>query len=86
MAGLGELLDGGHVEVLGGWGTQGDLEVLRPPSLSPAPCISSVWPLLTYILYVIVSCSVMSDSVTPWIIAHQAPLFMEFSKQEYWGM
>ena len=22
--------------------------------------------------------------VTPWIIAHQAPLFMEFSRQEYW--
>ena len=22
--------------------------------------------------------------VTPWIVAHQAPLFMEFSTQEYW--
>ena len=23
--------------------------------------------------------------VTPWAIAHQAPLSMEFSKQEYWS-
>ena len=22
--------------------------------------------------------------VTPWIVAQQAPLFMEFSRQEYW--
>ena len=27
----------------------------------------------------------MSDSVTPWTIALQAPLSMEFSKQEYWS-
>ena len=27
----------------------------------------------------------MSDSVTPWTIAHQAPLSMEFSRQEYWS-
>ena len=26
----------------------------------------------------------MSDSVTPWTVAHQAPLSMEFSRQEYW--
>ena len=29
--------------------------------------------------------SVMSDSTTPWTIAHQAPLSMEFSRQEYWS-
>ena len=30
--------------------------------------------------------SVESDSsVTPWAVAHQAPLSTEFSKQEYWG-
>ena len=23
--------------------------------------------------------------VTPWTLAHQAPLFTEFSKQEYWS-
>ena len=23
--------------------------------------------------------------VTPWLVAHQAPLFMEFPSQEYWS-
>ena len=23
--------------------------------------------------------------MTPWTVTHQAPLFMGFSKQEYWG-
>ena len=23
--------------------------------------------------------------VTPWTVAHQAPLFMEFSRQDYWS-
>ena len=33
-----------------------------------------------------VSSSVMSDSLrSPWTIAHQAPLSMEFSRQEYWS-
>ena len=27
----------------------------------------------------------MLDSVTPWTVAHQAPLSMGFSKQEYWS-
>ena len=28
----------------------------------------------------------MSDSfATPWTVAHQAPLSMEFSRQEYWS-
>ena len=28
----------------------------------------------------------MSNSfVTPWTVAHQAPLFMGFSKQDYWS-
>ena len=27
----------------------------------------------------------MSDSVTVWTIAHQAPLSMGFSRQEYWS-
>ena len=30
-------------------------------------------------------CSVVSSSVTPWTVAHQAPLSMEFSRQEYWS-
>ena len=28
--------------------------------------------------------SFMSDFVTSWTVAHQAPLLMEFSKQEHW--
>ena len=32
-------------------------------------------------------CSVFScvDSANPWTVAHQAPLSMGFSRQEYWG-
>ena len=30
-------------------------------------------------------CSVASNSVTAWTVAHQAPLSLEFSKQEYWS-
>ena len=29
-------------------------------------------------------CSVVSDSATPWTIAHQAHLSMGFPRQEYW--
>jgi len=32
-----------------------------------------------------VSCSVVSDSVTPQTVAHQVPLSMGFSRQEYWS-
>ena len=28
--------------------------------------------------------SVVSNSTTPWTVAHQAPLSMGFSRQEYW--
>ena len=32
------------------------------------------------------ACSVMSDSfATPWTVAHQVPLSMKFSIQEYWS-
>ena len=31
------------------------------------------------------SCSVVSDSAIPWTVAYQAPLSMEFSRQEYWS-
>ena len=27
----------------------------------------------------------MSDFATPWTVAHQAPLFVGFPRQEYWG-
>ena len=32
-----------------------------------------------------VSHSVVSDFVTPWTVAHQAPLSMEFPRQESWS-
>ena len=32
-----------------------------------------------------VNCSILSDSATPWIIAFQAPLSMEFCRQEFWS-
>ena len=32
-----------------------------------------------------VSHSVVSDSATPWAVSCQAPLSMEFSRQEYWS-
>ena len=31
------------------------------------------------------ACSVVSDSVTLWTVAHQAPLSKKFSRQEYWS-
>ena len=34
----------------------------------------------------VLSCSVVSDSFeTPWTVACQAPLTMEFSRLEYWS-
>ena len=33
----------------------------------------------------VLSHSIMFDSVTPWIVARQAPLSMGFSRQEYWS-
>ena len=32
-----------------------------------------------------VQSSVAANSVTPWTVAHQAPLSMGFSRQEYWS-
>ena len=34
---------------------------------------------------VCVSCSVVSNSTTPWTVACQAPPSMVFSRQEYWS-
>ena len=33
----------------------------------------------------VLCCSGVSDSETPWTVACQAPLLMEFSRQEYWS-
>ena len=32
-----------------------------------------------------VNCAVMSNSATPWTVACQAPLSVEFARQEYWS-
>ena len=37
----------------------------------------------SYSMCVCVSCSVISKSATPWTTAHQAPVSMGFSRQEY---
>ena len=40
-----------------------------------------------YLSLLLVSVSVVSESfVTPWTVAHQAPLSMGFSRQEYWSI
>ena len=44
-------------------------------------CVS---PQLIFLLLFCGICSVMFNFVTPWIVAHQAPLSMEFSRQEHW--
>ena len=56
------------------------------------PLLASFMELLIcfWSLYYMLCCversrSVVSDSVTPWTVAHQAPLSMEFSRQENWG-
>ena len=40
---------------------------------------------LIWCFCVCVSRSVISDSATPWTVARQAPLSMEFSRQEHWS-
>ena len=41
--------------------------------------------LLSYKIKRMCSHSVVSDSVTPWPVAYQAPPSMGFSRQEYWS-
>ena len=39
----------------------------------------------TQVFYMCVSCSSCLLFVTPWTVAHQAPLSMDFSRKEYWS-
>ena len=59
--------------------TSGEAEgITRPPLVStlPACCV----------FLCMLSCSVVADSFAPpWTVACQAPLSMEFSRQEYWS-
>ena len=48
----------------------------RHVQLAPEQC--------EFALCLCVSCSGMSDSATPWTLAHQVLLSMKFSRQEYW--
>ena len=54
-------------------------------------CISEVTDISSHSLdssllrYLVFSCSVVSDSATPWTIACQAPLSMGFPRQEQWS-
>ena len=38
-----------------------------------------------YLRLSLLLCSVASDSAAPWIVAHQAPRSMRFSRKEYWS-
>ena len=51
----------------------------------PLLLLPSIFPSISIYIYILLSCSVVSDCVTPWTVAHQAPLSMEFSRQEYWS-
>ena len=64
----------GDLGSIPGQGTRSHILQLRcwMPQLRPCMCVG-------------VSHSVMSDSVMPRTVACQAPLSMEFSRQEYWS-
>ena len=54
------------------------------PTLSPkSASINPINPIRSSVCVCALSCSVMSDSVTPWIVACQSPLTMRFHQQEY---
>ena len=62
---------------------------MEPQSHVPGSLVSWGWsqnqhPTRTRELVVLVR-SVVSDSATPWTVAHQAPLSMGFPRQEYWS-
>ena len=46
-------------------------------------CLKSYFEWHTDVCMCVLSC--VRLLATPWTIAHQAPLFMEFSRQEYWN-
>ena len=73
--------------------------LLFPRNHSPCPlCRTNVFDLDTtnlmdrlqgslklYMNNVVFTHSVVSDFGTPWTVTHEAPLSMEFSRQEYWN-
>ena len=68
----------------------------NPPDSGGAPCTCPqppCYPLTVFAgasstqahLYRVLGRSVVSDSATPWTVAHQAPPSMGFPRQEYWS-
>ena len=58
---------------------------MKTTQLTDALHAAKGWSPLPYSVYSTVLCSVVSDSATLWTVAHQAPLSMGFSRQEYWS-
>ena len=54
-------------------------------SLTLAPALGGKLPVFMHLLSCMLSRSVVSDSAIPRTIALQTPLFMGFSRQEYWS-
>ena len=58
---------------------------------TPAPCGPLCFPICPIGLLMSCVCvcelnfSVVSHSATPWTVAHQAPMSMEFLRQKYWS-
>ena len=59
-----------------------DIQESSPGSVCVCVCVCVSVCVCVCVRYVH---SVMSESATPWTIACQSPLSMEFSKQEYWS-
>ena len=55
-----------------------------PPLLTPRD-VGFMPTSLGQLVQPLVSHSIMSDAVIPWTITHQAPLSIEFSRQESWS-
>ena len=54
-------------------------------SLETAFIFIFIYMTISSFLHLSVKSSVMSNSMTPWTVAHQAPPSMGFSRQEYWS-
>ena len=53
--------------------------------LTPSITINCYWFVVHFCVLYVLSCSVMFNSATLWTVAHQHPLSMELSRQEFWN-
>ena len=67
-----------HSRLWGPWGWEMDLVCHDKPG-SSSLALNKIC-----VCVCVCVCSVESDSVIPWTVARQAPLSIEFSRQEYW--